>query len=82
MTSSDNLPLNELEKELLDPNSECYLENLLDVVSALVSDCDFPSAKNSKSVQSFLKKYVNCFHCTHFECFKCYSLTSRALVHF
>ncbi|CAH8521835.1 unnamed protein product [Schistosoma guineensis] len=57
MTSSDNLPLNELEKELLDPNSECYLENLLDVVSALVSDCDFPSAKNSKSVQSFLKKY-------------------------
>ncbi|KAH8861455.1 Rho-associated protein kinase 1 [Schistosoma japonicum] len=57
MTSSDNLPLNELEKELLDPNSECYLENLLDVVSALVTDCDFPSAKNSKSVQSFLKKY-------------------------
>ncbi|CAH8506329.1 unnamed protein product [Heterobilharzia americana] len=56
-SSSDNLPLNELEKELLDPTSECYLENLLDVVSALVTDCDFPSAKNSKSVQSFLKKY-------------------------
>ncbi|CAH8842547.1 unnamed protein product [Trichobilharzia szidati] len=57
MSSSDNLPLNELEKELLDPSSDCYLENLLDVVSALVTDCDFPSAKNSKGVQSFLKKY-------------------------
>ncbi|KAG5452194.1 Rho-associated protein kinase 2 [Clonorchis sinensis] len=57
MTSSDNLPLNELEKQLLDPSSECYLENLLDLVTSLVADCNYPSASNSRTVQAFLNRY-------------------------
>lgn len=57
MSSSVNLPLNELEKHLLDPNSDCYVEYLLDLVTALVSDCNYPSASNSRTVQSFLNKF-------------------------
>ncbi|THD26568.1 Serine/threonine kinase [Fasciola hepatica] len=58
MCSADNFPLNELERKLLDPESECYLENLLDVITSLVADCNYPSATNSRAVQSFLKRYA------------------------
>ncbi|CAL8101489.1 unnamed protein product [Calicophoron daubneyi] len=57
MCSTENLPLNELEKQLIDPNSDFYLENILDVITSLVADCNYPSASNSRTVQSFLKRY-------------------------
>lgn len=55
MLSVDNLPLNDLEKELIDPESDCYVERLLDMLTALIVDCQFPSGKNSRGVQSFIK---------------------------
>ncbi|VDP48232.1 unnamed protein product [Schistosoma margrebowiei] len=63
MTSSDNLPLNELEKELLDPNSECYLENLLDVVSALLLRLCF-GTKSCPVVSKILTRVVLAMACT------------------
>lgn len=56
MCSADNFPLSELERKVIDPESECYLENLLDVITSLVADCNYPSASNSRAVQSFLKR--------------------------
>ncbi|KAL3319235.1 hypothetical protein Ciccas_002108 [Cichlidogyrus casuarinus] len=47
----------ELEKELLNPKSLCFIENLLDLVVSLVEDCSYPAAKNSKAVQRFLKRF-------------------------
>ena len=51
----ESLPLNAL---LSDSNSNGNVENLLDVVAALVWDCNFQSAKNSKAIQSFVQRFV------------------------
>lgn len=43
---------------LCDPDSNSNVENVLDVVAALVWDCNFQSAKNSKAIQSFVQRFV------------------------
>ncbi|KAL5964835.1 hypothetical protein TSMEX_007418 [Taenia solium] len=42
---------------LCDPDSNSNVENVLDVVAALVWDCNFQSAKNSKAIQSFVQRF-------------------------
>ncbi|KAL5112651.1 hypothetical protein TcWFU_008078 [Taenia crassiceps] len=42
---------------LCDPNSDSNVENILDVVAALVWDCNFQSAKNSRAIQSFVQRF-------------------------
>ncbi|VDD81254.1 unnamed protein product [Mesocestoides corti] len=47
----------QLKNILSDPNSNGNVENLLDVIAALVWDCNFQSAKNSKAIQSFVQRF-------------------------
>nr|CDS31843.1 subfamily T1A non peptidase ue [Hymenolepis microstoma] len=46
-----------LKNILSDPNSNGNVNNLLDVVAALLWDCNFQSAKNSKAIQSFVQRF-------------------------
>ncbi len=49
----------DLKTILSDPSSNSNVENLLDVIAALVWDCNFQSAKNSKAIQSFVQRSVS-----------------------
>ncbi|KAH9285851.1 Rho-associated protein kinase [Echinococcus granulosus] len=46
-----------LRSILCDPYSNSNVENVLDVVAALVWDCNFQSAKNSRAIQSFVQRF-------------------------
>lgn len=65
MAEGSSVPAS-LKNILCNPDSNIDIENLLDVVAALIWDCNFQSAKNSKAIQSFVQRYVLCEIC----CFK------------
>ncbi|RUS78321.1 hypothetical protein EGW08_013925, partial [Elysia chlorotica] len=46
-----------LEKRLADPNSNINVDGLLDGITALVADLDFPAIKRIKNVEHFLERY-------------------------
>ncbi|VDN96187.1 unnamed protein product [Rodentolepis nana] len=55
--SEDKSASASLKNILSDPNSNGNVNNLLDVVAALLWDCNFQSAKNSKAIQSFVQRF-------------------------
>ncbi|VDL17610.1 unnamed protein product [Hymenolepis diminuta] len=55
--AEDNYALTPVKNIVGDPNSNGDVENLLDVVAALVWDCNFQSAKNSRAIQSFVQRF-------------------------
>ncbi|GFN77045.1 rho-associated protein kinase [Plakobranchus ocellatus] len=46
-----------LEERLADPNSNINVDGLLDGLTALVADLDFPAIKRIKNVEHFLERY-------------------------
>lgn len=58
--AEDSSALTPVKNIVDDPNSNGDVENLLDVVAALVWDCNFQSAKNSRAIQSFVQRYDLC----------------------
>ncbi|VDL98457.1 unnamed protein product [Schistocephalus solidus] len=47
----------DLSSILQNPTSTGHVENLLDVIAALIWDCNFQSAKNSRAIQSFIQRF-------------------------
>ncbi|CAG0914712.1 unnamed protein product [Notodromas monacha] len=52
--------LRELETLMRSPTSPLSTDGLLDVIQAIVSDCDNPHLKRSKNIESFLNRYKEC----------------------
>ncbi|KAK3090086.1 hypothetical protein FSP39_009049 [Pinctada imbricata] len=50
--------LSKIEDKLKDPNSDLNVNSLLDGLSALVLDLDYPAITRNKSVEQFLNKYA------------------------
>ncbi|CAJ0944594.1 unnamed protein product, partial [Mesorhabditis belari] len=46
-----------LVQQLLDPRSPLNIEGLLDAVTALVQDCNYPVLRKIKTIDQFVKKY-------------------------
>ncbi|KAM9355405.1 rho-associated protein kinase 2-like [Pholidichthys leucotaenia] len=49
--------LKELEDLIRDPRSPLNLESLLDLISALVLDLDYPALRKNKNIEIFLNRY-------------------------
>ncbi|CAK9304972.1 unnamed protein product [Gordionus sp. m RMFG-2023] len=47
-----------LERDLLDTKTGIHIDGLLDGITALVADCDFPSSQRNKSIEHFLNRYT------------------------
>lgn len=45
-----------LEEKIQDPRSVANIDSLLDTVQALVADCDHPSIKRMKNVESYTNR--------------------------
>ncbi|KAI2798397.1 Rho-associated protein kinase 2, partial [Blomia tropicalis] len=46
-----------LETNLTDPRSEINIDSLLDCIQALVTDCNHPTLRRTKNIDSFLNRY-------------------------
>ncbi|XP_043467266.1 rho-associated protein kinase 1 [Leptopilina heterotoma] len=49
--------LRTLEDRIKDPRSNANIDCLLDTVQALVADCDHPSVKRMKNIETFMNRY-------------------------
>nr|XP_018901090.1 PREDICTED: rho-associated protein kinase 2 isoform X1 [Bemisia tabaci] len=49
--------LRKLEERIQDPRSVANVDCLLDMVQALVADCDYPAVKRMKNIESFMQRY-------------------------
>ena len=45
-----------LETNLTDPRSEINIDSLLDCIQALVTDCNHPTLRRTKNIDSFLNR--------------------------
>ncbi|XP_064605904.1 rho-associated protein kinase 1-like [Liolophura sinensis] len=50
--------LKALEERVRDAKSEIHVDGLLDSVTALVADCNFPGLRRNKNVENFLNRYA------------------------
>lgn len=48
--------LRALEDRIKDPRSNANIDCLLDTVQALVADCDHPSVKRMKNIETFMNR--------------------------
>lgn len=46
-----------LEGRIKDPRHELYVEGLLDAITSIYHDCDFPSIRKEKNFENFLNRY-------------------------
>ncbi|KHJ44102.1 hypothetical protein D918_05796 [Trichuris suis] len=52
----------QLSGKLLNPRSSINVDCLLDALSALVGDCDFPALRRIKNIENFLLRYQTSVH--------------------